>query len=349
MNLTHRLRSTPSPRQPVLLVGHGTRDPEGVAGFLELAALVAERRPEWQVEPAFLEFAAPSIADGVAKLLAEGTPELLVVAPLLLFAAGHAKEDIPREVAAAVETVRGARATSAGPSDSCEETSGPPSPRIVQSAALELDADLHALACLRFAERQRLPAASGHEPAISSPGSPSSPDSPSLPSHPSCSSSALGPRPLTHPSALGPRPLAPPLAPSLLIVVGRGSSDPEATKRFHDWIELRRTSGDATEVRPAFVAMAEPKFEAVFAAALASEFDEVTVQPHFLFAGMLPARIEAAAKAAAAQSSRQRWWITNVLGSHARLAGAVESQIGDVLPDSHKLPERDSSGAIPLR
>src|SRR5687767_3853616 len=85
-----------------LVVGHGTRDRAGQAEFFELVELLArkvgDRGP--QVEPAFLELASPTIAQGLARLAARGVRRVLVI-PLLLFAAGHAKDDIPQAVAAA--------------------------------------------------------------------------------------------------------------------------------------------------------------------------------------------------------------------------------------------------------
>ena len=52
------------------------------------------------VEPSFLELASPSIAQGVARLAARQVRRVQVF-PLLLFAAGHVKRDIPRAVAEA--------------------------------------------------------------------------------------------------------------------------------------------------------------------------------------------------------------------------------------------------------
>jgi sirohydrochlorin cobaltochelatase len=90
---------TGSPRVGVLLVGHGTRDHEGVDEFWITCRAVAAAG-ETLVEGAFLEFAAPSIEDGFAALARRGA-ERVVVMPLLLFAAGHAQHDIPAAVAAA--------------------------------------------------------------------------------------------------------------------------------------------------------------------------------------------------------------------------------------------------------
>ncbi|MBM4004869.1 MAG: sirohydrochlorin chelatase [Planctomycetes bacterium] len=78
----------------VLLVGHGTRDQTGQQEFLCLAQRARERLADARVQPAFLELAAPSIAEGLATL--DPHPdELLIVVPVLLFAARHVKRDIP--------------------------------------------------------------------------------------------------------------------------------------------------------------------------------------------------------------------------------------------------------------
>lgn len=81
----------------ILLVGHGTRDSAGRDEFLETARLIAELRPDCQVEPCFLELAEPTIEAGLAGLGEAGVPQVIVT-PLLLFAAGHAKADIPAAV-----------------------------------------------------------------------------------------------------------------------------------------------------------------------------------------------------------------------------------------------------------
>src|SRR5688500_8451642 len=81
-----------------LLVGHGTRDAIGQAEFLQLAKLVAERASV-PVEPCFLELAQPTIEEGLQRLAQRGVQRVLII-PLLLFTAGHAKQDVPEAVAA---------------------------------------------------------------------------------------------------------------------------------------------------------------------------------------------------------------------------------------------------------
>lgn len=95
--IDHEPRAQPA----ILLVGHGTKDPRGQSEFLELADLLAARLPARTVRACFLELAEPSIGSQIAELAAQSAQPLTVV-PLLLFAAGHAKEDIPQAVAQAL-------------------------------------------------------------------------------------------------------------------------------------------------------------------------------------------------------------------------------------------------------
>ncbi len=78
----------------VLLVGHGTRDEIGTRQFFELSELLAERLAGSVVQPCLLEFQEPTISQAWQMLVDRGVTHI-TVSPLLLFAAGHAKEDIP--------------------------------------------------------------------------------------------------------------------------------------------------------------------------------------------------------------------------------------------------------------
>lgn len=85
-------------RHGVLLIGHGTRDPIGTQQFFELGNRLAESMHPTPTESALLEFQHPTIAEGWEALMRRQVQHVHV-APLLLFAAGHAKQDIPDEVA----------------------------------------------------------------------------------------------------------------------------------------------------------------------------------------------------------------------------------------------------------
>jgi sirohydrochlorin cobaltochelatase len=65
-----------------------------VTEFNQLASTIAERLPHLPVESGFLEFAHPVIRDGLDKLREQGVDHILAV-PGMLFAAGHAKNDVP--------------------------------------------------------------------------------------------------------------------------------------------------------------------------------------------------------------------------------------------------------------
>ncbi len=77
----------------LLIVGHGTKDADGVAQFGELVDRV-RREATVDVEGGFLELAPPPIQDAVNRLVDAGHRTVDVV-PLVLVAAGHSKGDIP--------------------------------------------------------------------------------------------------------------------------------------------------------------------------------------------------------------------------------------------------------------
>ena len=78
----------------LLVVGHGSRDPRGAREFQELVALIRERDPGLKVEGGFIELSRPPISECVGRLVGAGAREISTV-PLMLLAAGHAKDDIP--------------------------------------------------------------------------------------------------------------------------------------------------------------------------------------------------------------------------------------------------------------
>jgi sirohydrochlorin cobaltochelatase len=90
----------------LLLVGHGSREAVGVREFLTTADLVAAAAAGVPLEPCFLEFAQPTIPEGFRRLMARGAKSVVVV-PVLLFSAGHARRDIPAAVSQVAAEFRG--------------------------------------------------------------------------------------------------------------------------------------------------------------------------------------------------------------------------------------------------
>jgi sirohydrochlorin cobaltochelatase len=82
------------PETGVMLCGHGSRNRRAVGEFSALAERLEARLPGIPVEHGYLEFANPVIQAGLERLRAQGVTRVLAV-PGMLFAAGHAKNDIP--------------------------------------------------------------------------------------------------------------------------------------------------------------------------------------------------------------------------------------------------------------
>ncbi|MDQ3864237.1 MAG: sirohydrochlorin cobaltochelatase, partial [Actinomycetota bacterium] len=78
----------------LLIVGHGSRDPRGAEEFHDLVGLVRRRNPSLNVEGGFIELSRPPISECVDRLAQRGVREVTAV-PLMLLAAGHAKDDVP--------------------------------------------------------------------------------------------------------------------------------------------------------------------------------------------------------------------------------------------------------------
>ena len=92
--MTSSVTSHDASQAGVLLVGHGTRDKTGTQQFFQLGKLLSQTFAPTPVVPCLLEFQEPTIPQAWQQLVDQGV-ERILVAPLLLFAAGHAKRDIP--------------------------------------------------------------------------------------------------------------------------------------------------------------------------------------------------------------------------------------------------------------
>lgn len=84
-------------KKGILLCGHGSRDPEGIEGFKKLVRLLKLRYTHKVVDYGFLEFAHPVYAASVERMYRMGVREITAI-PVILFAGGHAKNDIPYEM-----------------------------------------------------------------------------------------------------------------------------------------------------------------------------------------------------------------------------------------------------------
>lgn len=86
-------------KEGIVLIAHGSRDPEWSRPFERIAARVAEKLPAVTVALAYLEH-GPSFEEALAALAAKGAASVRVV-PLFLGPGGHVRDDLPQLVAQA--------------------------------------------------------------------------------------------------------------------------------------------------------------------------------------------------------------------------------------------------------
>lgn len=81
----------------LICLAHGSRDTRSSKTVTALVKEVKALRPDLRTERAFLEHSRPGFQDVVDRLAASGHDEIVVV-PLLLNEAFHAKVDVPEEI-----------------------------------------------------------------------------------------------------------------------------------------------------------------------------------------------------------------------------------------------------------
>jgi sirohydrochlorin ferrochelatase len=202
----------------ILIVGHGSRDPDGIREFLDLARAFAAHRPGQRVAISFLEFARPTLQEAIDQLVAEGAGTIVVL-PGVLMAAGHAKNDLASEVRLARQRY--------------------PHVAVHMGSPLDVDADLLRLCRLRYQE------AIAHRPH----------------------------------------------AETLLLLVGRGSSDPDANSNIAKVARFLQEGYPTAWASWAYTGIAHPLVEEALPVCARSGFPRIVVQPYFLFAGVLLKRI----------------------------------------------------------
>lgn len=78
----------------ILLCGHGSRHPDGVSGFLEMAEKIQQRHPDKIIEAGFLELSKPTFESAIDKLYQQGVRDVIAV-QAFLFTGVHLRLDIP--------------------------------------------------------------------------------------------------------------------------------------------------------------------------------------------------------------------------------------------------------------
>lgn len=248
----------------VMLCGHGSRDASAIREFDAVAAHMRERLRHYDVEHGYLEFARPIIAEGLDKLLARGAKHILAV-PCMLFAAGHAKNDIPSVLNTYMARHHGITVQygrDLGIDAKLLEASG--------SRVLEADAAANA-------ERGAVPR---HD--------------------------------------------------SLLMVVGRGTSDSDANSNISKVTRMLWEGLGFGWAETAYSGVTFPLVEPALEHAALLGYRRIVVHPYFLFSGILVSRIYAAVDAVAARHPGIHFVKASYLNDHPSVLDAIAERIDEI-------------------
>ena len=245
-----------------MLCGHGSRNRRAVDEFAALAGALKQRLPGIPVEYGYLEFANPVIHYGLDRLRAEGTRHVLAV-PGMLFAAGHAKNDIP----SVLKTYEAAH----------------PGVRITYGRELGVDPRMLRAAGDRIAEGL-----------------------------------ATSPRQI-------------PLSETLLLVVGRGASDPDANSNVAKVMRMLWEGLGFGWGEVAYSGVTFPLVAPALDHAARLGYRRIVVFPYFLFTGVLVNRIYDAAEAAQAKCPGIEILNAPYLDDHPLVIDTVLDRIREML------------------
>ncbi len=253
---------------PLLVVGHGTRDADGAAEFRRFVARVARRAAPDGLDVAggFIELSGPPVAEAVADLVGRGHRRLVAV-PLLLVAAGHGKGDIPAAMAREQVRHRGLRYRYGRPLG--------PHPTLLSLLEERVEA-----------VRQPRGGGAGRSDTA-------------------------------------------------VILVGRGSTDPDGNAEVSKVARLLWEGRGYAFVETAFVSLAWPSVPEALERARRLGARRVVVAPYLLFPGVLPDRVVAQARAYAAQHAGLEVRAAGLIGDCDALADLVleryrEALTGDI-------------------
>lgn len=245
----------------VMLCGHGSRDDDAVKEFAVLAQHLKARLPHYPVDYGYLEFASPIIRDGLDRLRGEGVTRVLAV-PGMLFAAGHAKNDIP--------SVLNTYAAQHGL-------------RIDYGKELGIDPRMMRAAADRV--QQALDAASSEVPRHE----------------------------------------------TLLVVVGRGASDPDANSNVSKVTRLLWEGFGFGWAETAYSGVTFPLVEPGLEHATKLGYRRIVVFPYFLFTGILVQRIYDATDAVAARHPGIEFIKAPYLNDHPEVLNTFAERIQQIV------------------
>jgi len=250
----------------VLLVGHGSRNPEANAEFESLADVYRKARADLDVQIGYVELARPLVSEALET--AARTARRIAVVPLFLFAAGHVKNDLPLAIDEARRRF--------------------PSVQIAAAPALGVHPSLVAMA------HDRAATLFADDAAVR--------------------------------------------AKTLLLVAGRGSSDPDANADFCKLVRLIGDGRGLFDVQATFMGITRPSVESSLDLIARMRPERLVVLPYLLFAGRLVERLTAQIDTFATRHPWIRASLAPHLGHDERLFALIDERARQALAGESLLP-----------
>ena len=118
-----------------------------------------------------------------------------------------------------------------------------------------------------------------------------------------------------------------PIAETYWLLVGRGSSDPDATQGLEQLARQRHECLGSARFNWCFVAAARPTLDEGLKRAAESGVKRIVVQPHLLFRGLVLEEIRTAVARWQARQPEVEWIVTAHLGPEQEVVEAVVDRI----------------------
>lgn len=263
-----RFHEAPGEKIGIMICGHGSRSEDAVRQFEQIATGLRARCTAHPVEYGFLEFATPIIRDGLDRLREQGVTRVLAV-PGMLFAAGHAKNDIP----------------------SVLNTYAAQNPGMTIEYGRELAIDLKMLQAAGERVQQAL---DGLDPSISR-------------------------------------------AETLLVVVGRGASDPDANSNVAKITRMLWEGMGFGWAETAYSGVTFPLVEPALEHCTRLGFKRIVVFPYFLFTGILIDRIYDYTDKVAARHPDIEFVKAPYLNDHPRVLDTFVERLREIVDGANNM------------
>jgi sirohydrochlorin cobaltochelatase len=249
----------------IMVCGHGSRNQNAAREFATVAEGLKARYPDTQVEYGYLEFCNPVISEGLDRLRQKGVTRVLAV-PGMLFAAGHAKNDIP----------------------SVLNTYQAQNPGTVINYGRELGIDLKMIRAAGARIQEALDTANKEQGEVA-------------------------------------------LHDTLLMVVGRGSSDPDANSNVSKVMRMLWEGFGFGWGETCYSGVTFPLVGPGLSHAAKLGYKRIVVFPYFLFTGVLVKRIYSETDAVAADHPEIQFIKASYLSDHPLVLDTFEDRVREIL------------------